>query len=605
MCGIAGIHVKRKQVVKSQEGLEKFVDTMLLGIEHRGKHATGFVARAFDGKVVIDKGAVTASDFIKSRDPLPENLQTVLLHTRYWTKGDPENHANNHPVMSGTCFAVHNGHIKNDDELFKDMNLSRIAQVDSEAIPAVVSAMGFENHEEYLEKFEGAMATAIINPVDFPGRLVLAKGMGSPLVYVETDKFVLWASTEEAIREAWAKVIGTPPAKEKFISMKYGSFMVFDGEKKIEGTFKPKVAAYTPQTTWQRPTPRPAFGRPVTEADEKDTKALEVRLMVQTARRLNEDWVVCPTYSSSSTERDELFERFNLDKLTWIICPCCNASVLKECFVKTMSWGNICFDCKEGHMRVYKENASRIQAEEEAEEGAFNFVIDKETEELLTKHVAHDGHLHRMALKEVESISGIDRDIIEWLIFRASTTYLDRHPTMGDIRNELDVMYTDVMDGMWENEGNDPTEMDDSDDAVGWCHEHSDWYKPADDCPKCLADIDRIDERHKVIDAEIEAAYEADSCGTEIVKAESFTPRVCECGQYMYGTNVKECHQCTRTKADKTRKGKKALLDIKVCNEQTCTNEPNHTDIAQGERWCHEHSRNRPNLVHDKVLARW
>jgi len=605
MCGIAGVHVKRHQVVKSHEGLEKFVDTMLLGIEHRGKHATGFVARSFDGKVVIDKGAVTASDFIKTRDKLPENLQTVLLHTRYWTKGDPENHANNHPVMSGTCFAVHNGHIKNDDELFKDMNLSRIAQVDSEAIPAVVAAMGFENHEEYLGKFEGAMATAIINPIDFPGRLVLAKGAGSPLVYVETDKFILWASTAEAIHQAWASVLGTPPAKEKFISMKYGSFMVFDGDKKIEGDFKPKVQAYTPTNGWRSPTPRPASNGPLSEADQKDAKAREVRLMVVKARRDGETWVVCPTYAVGEKERDKLFEQFKLDKLTWKPCPCCAASILAECFVDSMSWGHICFDCKEGHMRVYKENAIRIQAEQEAEEATFNFIIDKDTQELLTKHVSHDGHLHRLALKEAEVTSGIDRDIIEWLIFRASTTYLNAHPTIADIRNELDVLYTDIMDGMWENEGSDPTSHDDDSDAnIGWCHEHTDWYNPANDCAKCLLEIEK---KHEALDGEIEAAYNSDNaaCGTDIVPAESFTPRVCECGQFMFGVNVIKCHSCTYAKHLNTKKNQRALLDITVCNVQTCTKEPNHTDIKEGTRWCHAHSRNKPGLVHDKILANW
>jgi hypothetical protein len=83
MCGIAGFHIKDPKYVKKHAGVELMVNKLLLGIENRGRHATGFVATTFDGRVVTDKADKTAALFIKDREIIPANVQTVLLHTRH------------------------------------------------------------------------------------------------------------------------------------------------------------------------------------------------------------------------------------------------------------------------------------------------------------------------------------------------------------------------------------------------------------------------------------------------------------------------------------------------------------------------------------------
>src|SRR4051812_27560057 len=120
MCGIAGVHLKNPNFVKSHEGLEAFINALYLGIESRGRRATGIVAVEAGGKVgTFEKADITASDFIEIRDPLPENVRTILCHTRFDTKGDPKDNKNNHPVLYGSTFAIHNGAIFNDDKLFE------------------------------------------------------------------------------------------------------------------------------------------------------------------------------------------------------------------------------------------------------------------------------------------------------------------------------------------------------------------------------------------------------------------------------------------------------------------------------------------------------
>jgi glucosamine 6-phosphate synthetase-like amidotransferase/phosphosugar isomerase protein len=231
MCGIAGFHVKDPSVIKKHEAVELFVDELLKGIEHRGKHATGFVSVGRDGKVVLDKAAKEATEFIKDRSRIPEGVRTVLLHTRYATLGAKENQENNHPVVYGSCFATHNGHINNHQEVYDELDLTRNAEVDSSVIAAAAHFHGVGELAEIrstLEAMEGAMACAIINPVTHPGRVILAKGLGSPLYIVDTPKFIVWASTIDTIKNAWGTVLGTPPNTKKIENISEGNFIVVD-----------------------------------------------------------------------------------------------------------------------------------------------------------------------------------------------------------------------------------------------------------------------------------------------------------------------------------------------------------------------------------------
>jgi hypothetical protein len=214
MCGIAGIRVKDRHI--GTFPVDRFADYLLLGIEHRGRHATGFMSTNKDAsKVVLDKAPIAASDFVYQRKFIPDDTQTVLLHTRWFTQGDPKYNENNHPVLYDTCFAVHNGHINNDAALFETMDIARSAEVDSIAIPASFSYHGMGNLDDLkltLEALDGSFATAAID-IEHPHRLILAKGKGSPLYILNHPKAIIWASEKSAIELAWGRVLGTPPKK--------------------------------------------------------------------------------------------------------------------------------------------------------------------------------------------------------------------------------------------------------------------------------------------------------------------------------------------------------------------------------------------------------
>ena len=240
MCGIAGIHIKPSAKGKVPAG--RLLDWLLLGIEPRGGDATGFLSVGFDNAVQMDKNNVKAPEFIKARKPMKSMPQTVLAHTRLATQGSPDDNRNNHPVHFGTVFLVHNGWLTNDVELFKEHGLEPTAEVDTLAIAAMLweqAEDGFLNGApKALEEIEGAMAIAAID-IQQPGKVLLARGFNSPLVYIETNDFWMWASTKSALKLAWGKVFGTPPKDKRFKELEEGKFILLDNGNPTFGEFKP------------------------------------------------------------------------------------------------------------------------------------------------------------------------------------------------------------------------------------------------------------------------------------------------------------------------------------------------------------------------------
>lgn len=236
MCGIAGVHRRNG---KPFPKLGKFVNELLLGIEDRGRDSTGLLAMMPDGRVQMDKGVVTASRFIRKRAAFSDKAMTVILHTRWATVGRV-NHVNAHPVINDRLAAVHNGTIRNATALFKTFGLTRHAEVDSEIIPALVAHAGWENASEALALMEGGAATAIVN-ADRPGEVILARLRTYPLVYFLTEDFIVWASTERAIVEAWHMTFRRRPPKGEWGRLGEGAMLRVNGEVEREWIDLPKV----------------------------------------------------------------------------------------------------------------------------------------------------------------------------------------------------------------------------------------------------------------------------------------------------------------------------------------------------------------------------
>lgn len=472
MCGIAGFHLKNKVNVKQHDQMELFADLLLSGIEARGRQATGFVAVTHDGKQYeIDKRAMNAKDFIKERKRLPSGTRTFLGHTRYATRGSNENHANLHPVISGTCLTTHNGGVWNDDDLFKEHKIKRIAEVDTEIISALIHKVGWENAAEALHELRGSFAIASVD-LRHPGEVLLAKGDWSPLYWIETSNFIVWASTDTVIRNAWEEVLGTPPMFNKFSKLDEGDILWIKGKviepAKFELPTYPFRRSGNPEKKTEYKSGQARGGshmRPIFERTGANGKPRErshgTKGSTSFARGVIPDRSVATKqlradgYGKAILSGHMTFPA--LKKITGglnpIFQPCggCNDLILEQSFVYRTGEGKICTDCN--YVAEYGSQTLKI---DEGTLTHFNSWARKETA------------AHTQALYEVSKASGLTVQAVDYLVFRAPEKYLNDHPAMAELAEKLDGLYQEAYSAAFDNVLDTVVAQRGSEDEPAW-----------------------------------------------------------------------------------------------------------------------------------------
>jgi glucosamine 6-phosphate synthetase-like amidotransferase/phosphosugar isomerase protein len=157
MCGIAALLLHPQERSPEQwRALTDLFTRNLVYNEARGPAATGIAILQRDGTIATHKMPLPASQFTQTAEyrallaRINAHTTIVLGHTRLPTKGSPLNNANNHPLHAGPVWGVHNGHIKNDDELFARYGYARQAEVDSEIIFQFLAEVAPTSTEAYL-----------------------------------------------------------------------------------------------------------------------------------------------------------------------------------------------------------------------------------------------------------------------------------------------------------------------------------------------------------------------------------------------------------------------------------------------------------------------
>lgn len=213
MCGICGIRRFGDKPISAEQ-----VSILLLGNERRGNQATGLAIQQLDGSIQVHKDDEPANRFVLDReyqDFIKENLKEdslcVIGHTRAATKGHPSINKNNHPMWDDKVAVVHNGVLMNDDHMFKELKLARVADTDSDIFRAILSKYGFTNQGiNALNRISGSAAIAALS-VEHPGKLFLARS-GNPIVMATNDdEHLLWSSEKQPIYDAmrpWDKKHG-------------------------------------------------------------------------------------------------------------------------------------------------------------------------------------------------------------------------------------------------------------------------------------------------------------------------------------------------------------------------------------------------------------
>jgi glucosamine 6-phosphate synthetase-like amidotransferase/phosphosugar isomerase protein len=203
LCGIAGYSLAAESRVERTLAAR----ALLAGIAERGADAVGYAYRSPGSTVSVHKQRSGATALLERID-VPQDATKLLLHVRDYTKGPPSFAANNHPIRHGAVVGIHNGIIRNDDDLFARHQIARAEPgmtVDSEIIFALAERSRGRTAEA-LQQLTGSMAAAWLD--EGRSELLLTRGVGRPL-WIGTRKHALFfASTRVALElvESYARI---------------------------------------------------------------------------------------------------------------------------------------------------------------------------------------------------------------------------------------------------------------------------------------------------------------------------------------------------------------------------------------------------------------
>ena len=194
LCGIAGYSLSDSSRVEPTLATQ----ILMAAISERGSDAAGYCYRGPGIDLTVHKRRSGASGLLHAID-VPAKARQALVHVRDYTKGHPSLEANNHPVRHGAVVGIHNGIIRNDEEIFAEYGFKRAAPrmtVDSEAIFALMEAE--RSSARALDKLYGSMASAWMDERE-DDVVYVARGMGRPLWVGQGRHELLFASTRYAL----------------------------------------------------------------------------------------------------------------------------------------------------------------------------------------------------------------------------------------------------------------------------------------------------------------------------------------------------------------------------------------------------------------------
>ena len=195
MCGIAGFTIA-PGVELERTALARL---LLAGIAERGTDATGYGYHRPDGTVEVHKESLRLREFVEHVDVPGERRRGDLPRARVH-QGRAVGQRQQPPGALRPRVVVHNGHLDNDDALFRRHGVPRSTPhitVDSEAIAMLADRSG--DIAEALTEVRGSAAVGVLWDGE-PGRLTLARRASRPLCLGHGDGFVLFASTAGAAR---------------------------------------------------------------------------------------------------------------------------------------------------------------------------------------------------------------------------------------------------------------------------------------------------------------------------------------------------------------------------------------------------------------------
>jgi len=189
MCGIMAAllspQVRSKQAWQGIKAV--FIGGLLLS-QSRGDKATGVAVLGRGQPAAVVKKPIPAARFVVDDDfaavmsSVGDGTTLILGHTRNPTLGTVHRRQNNHPLEVGSVLGVHNGHIVNHQDVFRNEGWERQGDVDSEAIFRLINSVHpVESAEAYLQEIRARIRvlkgeyTFLACDLRRPDRLIAAR----------------------------------------------------------------------------------------------------------------------------------------------------------------------------------------------------------------------------------------------------------------------------------------------------------------------------------------------------------------------------------------------------------------------------------------------
>ncbi len=249
MCGITGaLQFGTPTIAGYNNSALYFITSLLKCSETRGKDATGIAALLEDGNFFVQKMSISATEFVGRSGGKPDDYEGLLAflrsyanaplrcmmgHCRKKSVGALDN-TDNHPIKAGNILGIHNGTLKNDDEIFKNLGCHRDGKVDSEAIFRLLEfftndckdPFTLDSVDEACKRLEGTFSFLAVN-ANNPYQVVSARD-GRPAEYclIKPLSMVLVASEKKFIDLALysynelAKLFPTGNEQTAFVRLK-------------------------------------------------------------------------------------------------------------------------------------------------------------------------------------------------------------------------------------------------------------------------------------------------------------------------------------------------------------------------------------------------
>lgn len=254
MCGILGYCGQPDEGRWGQT--HALLEALFLASEHRGRHATGFVARTHPfkgrgkGNIVLDKAPLPAAEFLRHSGPWRglrgRRCSSVVGHVRWATHGSPRDNANNHPFVGRRgLYLVHNGVLLDHAGVCERRGLSLNSACDSEAILRLVEASrvpalglaeavgGFRG----FRGFRGSMAVAVYDGQSDVTYLARNEGRPLWLARLRGDRRWFYASTRDILTSAFRSVLGrrAPQGLDLLLPLAAGQVHVLTSDGTLRG----------------------------------------------------------------------------------------------------------------------------------------------------------------------------------------------------------------------------------------------------------------------------------------------------------------------------------------------------------------------------------